>query len=185
MEDRALIKELVNKNEKAYKDYINKNKQKIFTICFGYLNNIEDSEDVSQEVFIEMYESINTFKYNSKLDTWLYRITINKCLDFIKKKNRLKRKSMLLSFIGIEMKNSNLIINDTPHMLYEKKEESDYLYQLINKLPDNQKTAIMLSNIHGLKYKEIAIILGISESAVDSLISRAKTKLKQMIKNEK
>lgn len=158
--------------------YIDHSKM-VYNLCLNYLQNTEDAEEATQDVFVKVYEKISGFRADSSLKTWIYRITITHCLDVIKAKNRQKRFGFMQSLFGksgeeaIPQKNV-----DHPGVELENKEAVHALLTLINKLPDNQKTALILKSIDGLSGKEIAEVLNISEKAVESLLSRAKQNLK-------
>ena len=86
MLEEKFINELGQGNREAYSQLIDDYEQKVFATCISFLPNKEDAEDIAQEVFLEVFKSIKKFKGNSKLSTWIYRITTNKCLEFIRKK---------------------------------------------------------------------------------------------------
>ena len=124
------------------------------------------------------------FQEKSALKTWIYRITINKCLDFIKHKNSQKR----FFIFGKKSQNEFEILNisnfEHPGILLENKEKAAILFGIINELKENQKTAFLLSKVDGLSNPEIAAIMGLSISSVESLVFRAKTILKEKIVNK-
>lgn len=164
-----------------HKIYIDHSKM-VFNLCLNYLQNTEDAEEATQDVFIKVHEKIDGFRADSSLKTWIYRITITHCLDVIKAKNRQKRFGFMQSLFGksgeevIPQKNFN-----HPGVELESKEAVQELLELIQELPENQKTALILKSIDGLSGKEIAEIMKLSEKAVESLISRAKQNLKLKI----
>ena len=88
MDEKEFIKKLVAGNQVAFDQLIDAYQQKVFGTCISFIPNKEDAEDVAQEVFLEVFKSISKFKSNAKLSTWIYKITTNKCLDFIRKKKR-------------------------------------------------------------------------------------------------
>jgi RNA polymerase sigma-70 factor (ECF subfamily) len=156
----------------------------VYNLILSFLQNTEDAEDVTQEVFIEVFRSLNKFKGNSTISTWIYRISVNKSLDFLRKKNRKKRFAFINSLFTNEDKNQEIIqvANfEHPGVLLEQKENARILFKLINELKENQKTAFILFHIEELSQKEIAEIMGISSKAVELLIRRAKLKLKEKI----
>jgi len=162
----------------------NSNKTMVYNLILSFLQNTEDAEDVTQEVFIEVFRSLNKFKGNSTISTWIYRISVNKSLDFLKKKNRKKRFAFINSLFTNEDKNQEIIqvANfEHPGVLLEQKENAIILFKLIDELKENQKTAFILFHIEELSQKEIAEIMGISSKAVELLIRRAKLKLKEKI----
>ena len=95
MTESEFIKQLINKSQLAYSSLLDDFQQKVFATCISFVPNTEDAEDIAQEVFVEVFNSIHKFKGDSKLSTWIYRITTNKCLEFIRKKNTKKRFAFL------------------------------------------------------------------------------------------
>ena len=158
----------------------------VFNLCLNYLQNTEDAEEATQDIFVKIYEKIDGFRSDSTLKTWIYRISITHCLDVIKAKNRQKRFGFMQSLFGktgeevIPQKNF-----DHPGVELENKEAIQELMNLIQELPDNQKTALILKSIEGLSGKEIAEVMKLSEKAIESLLSRAKQSLKQKINQAK
>jgi RNA polymerase sigma-70 factor (ECF subfamily) len=156
----------------------------VYNLALNYLQNIEDAEEITQDVFIQIYNSFEKFQEKSSLKTWIYRITINKCLDFIKYKNSQKR----FFIFGKKSQNEFEIMSvsnfEHPGILLENKEKAKLLFAIINELSDNQKTAFLLSKVDGLSNLEIAEIMKLSISAVESLVFRAKSTLKDKISNK-
>ena len=156
----------------------------VYNTALGIVQSAEDAEDVSQEVFIQVYQSLNSFKAESKLSTWIYKIAVSKSLDHLRKKKRKKRFAFIQSLFG---KNDELAI-DPPEFMHpgvslENKENSSILFQAIAALPQNQNTAFVLNKVEGLSYREISEVMEISESAVDSLLHRAKNNLKKSLED--
>lgn len=146
------------------------------------LQNAEDAEDVTQEVFVQVFESVNQFKGDSKFSTWLYRIAVTKSLDHLRKKKRKKRFAFIQSLFGVNEEE----VNHTPDFHHpgvqmENREHASALFQAIGKLPDNQKAAFTLHKIEGLSYQEIAEALDTSVSSVESLMHRAKSNLRKLL----
>jgi len=146
----------------------------VFNLSLHYVQQIEDAEEITQDVFLKVHESLDKFREDSSIKTWIYRITVNRSLDFIKAKNRKKRlKFMDVFFKSGEQKTVEPSEFNHPGVQLENKEEMNRLFQCINTLPEHQKSAIILSKIEGRPIKEIAEIIGKSPKAVESLIQRA------------
>ena len=184
MNERELIALLKKKDREAFKTIVETWQDMVYNTALGLLQNAEDAEDTAQEVFIQVYESISSFKEESKLSTWLYRITVSKSIDFIRKKKRKKRFAFVQSLYG---KNDELMIDPPdffhPGVTLENKENATVLFKAIEKLPANQKTAFVLSKIENLSYREISDIMKLSDSAVDALLQRAKKNLQRFLKD--
>ena len=148
------------------------------------MQSVEEAEDITQEVFVEVFQSISKFKRDSSLSTWIYRIAVNKCIDHLRSKNRKKRFAFLTSLFNPQTGKELKIISsfDHPGIEMEKKEETQLLYKAIQLLPENQQSAFLLTQVEEHSQKEAAAILNISEKALESLIQRAKSNLRKHLK---
>lgn len=178
MSEKEIVAQLRLGDETAFKELVNLYQQKVYNTALNFLQNQHDSEDIAQEVFIQVFHSIHQFKGNAKLSTWIYRITVTKCLDHLRSKKRKKR----FAFISSLFSEKHDLLYETPDFDHpavqlDRKEEAAILFKLVNTLPESQKTAFLLNKIDGLSYSEIALIMDKSASAVDSLLQRAKQNL--------
>ncbi|MEO8569125.1 MAG: RNA polymerase sigma factor [Ginsengibacter sp.] len=184
MNEQELIELVKKKDRLAFKTLVDTWQGMVYNTALGILQNAEDAEDVSQEVFIQVYESVSSFKGESKFSTWLYRITITKATDHIRKKKRKKRFAFVQSLYG---KNDEQVIDPPdffhPGIHLENKENGAILFKAIEELLPNQKTAFVLSKMENLSYREIGEVMNLSEAAVDALLQRAKDKLKKILRN--
>lgn len=156
----------------------------VYNVALNYVQNSQDAEEVTQDVFVKVFQSIETFKSNSSIKTWIYRITINQSLDFIKQKNSRKRFFMFGKKSENEAEYHNSSNFEHPGILLENQEDAKLLFAIINTLPENQKTAFILCKVDGLSNPEVAEIMEMSISAVESLIFRAKNSLKEKLANK-
>jgi RNA polymerase sigma-70 factor, ECF subfamily len=184
MTETDLLLQLRSGNKEAFAELVKAYRKKVLNICYRFLLNREDAEDVSQEVFIEVYHSIKRFRGDSKLGTWIYRIAVTRSLDEIKKQKRQKRISSLGRTLGIEQITNWVSGNDRPDRAMEDKEGYSVLLKALNKLSDNQRIALTLSKIEGYSNTEVAEILQTSLTAVDSLIYRARKNLLTSLQNK-
>ncbi len=184
MNEQELIELVKNRDRIAFKTLVDTWQDMVYNTALGILQNAEDAEDVSQEVFMKVYDSIGSFKGESKFSTWLYRITISKATDHIRKKKRKKRFAFIQSLHG---KNDEKDIDPPdfyhPGIQLENKENGAVLFEAVEQLLPNQKTAFVLNKIENLSYKEIGEVMGLSEAAVDALLQRAKDKLRKLLRN--
>ena len=154
----------------------------VFNLALQYVQNKEDAEEITQDVFVAVHGKLETFRAEAEMSTWIYRIAINKSLDYLKAKKRKKR---LGFFISIFSKEGSEEINlppqwNHPGVEMEDQEELKALFAQINQLPDQQKTALILSKIEDKSYTEVGAILSISPKAVESLVQRAKANLNKI-----
>lgn len=175
-----------NFNTNDFQSIVENLQEKVRNTCFRYVNNIEDADDIAQEVFIQVYESLSHFREESQISTWVYRIAVNKSLDFLRSKKRKKRFGMVTSIFKSSGEDEEIIeipSYGTPEKELEDKERKEILNMAIEKLPDNQKTALILSKYESFSNKEITEIMDMSLSAVESLIHRAKKNLNKQLKD--
>jgi RNA polymerase sigma-70 factor (ECF subfamily) len=157
----------------------------VFNTAIGLVQDHGMAEDITQEVFVTVFSSILSFNERSALSTWIYRITVNKCLDHLRAKNRQKKRGI---FGMLFHKDTGEAINDPvtfehPGVQLERKEKARYLFEAIETLPDSQKTAFVLTHVEELSQKEVAEIMGLSVKAVESLLQRAKNNLRKKLNN--
>ena len=154
-------------------------------MCLHYVLNAEDAQDITQEVFVKVY--LRQHQYNAEaasMKTWICRIAINLCLDFLKAKKTKKRFGFLHSLFqqdGNEPVYDAINFNH-PGIETEDKAALQNLLQIIYSLPENQKTAIILSKIEDRSQKEVAEIMDISVKAVESLLQRAKQTIQNKLR---
>ena len=182
MDEQILIEKLKQGDEAAFKEVVETWQNMVYNTALGILQNAEDAEDVAQEAFVQAYESIKTFKAESKFSTWLYRITTSKALDHLRRKKRKKRFAYLQSLFGAE---GEAIAEKPdfhhPGVALDNKERAAVLFKAIDQLPENQKLAFTLHKLEGLSYHEISEVMKTSLSSVESLMHRAKTNLKKSL----
>jgi len=179
-----LIEKLKLNDNEAFKIIVDTWQDMVYNTVLGIVQNAEDAEDVSQEVFIQVYESIKNFKGEAKLSTWIYRIAVSKSLDDLRKRKRKKRFAFIQSLFG---KNEELI-HDPPDFFHpgvamENKENAAVLFKSIAALSQNQKIAFVLNKVEGLTYQQISEVMKTSEAAVDALLHRAKKNLRANLEN--
>jgi len=176
------INELKAGNEDAFRLLINTYSRDIFNLCLGIVPNREDSEDITQDVFIEAFRGIKSFREGSHIKTWLFRIALNKCYDHLRYTKRKKRFAFMQPLYDKE-DNPIEIPSDFEHpgISIENKEHAKALYGALNSLPESQQTAFTLYEMQGMNYKQIAETMSMSVSAVESLLSRARTGLRKKL----
>lgn len=181
--DKVSIQELKNGSQFGFKQLVESHKNKVINTCFGFVHNRADAEDIAQDVFVEVYQSVNNFNEDSSISTWIYRIAVNKSLDFIRKSKRKKRWAELTR-INLDSKNETdhwFADDNNPQLTLENLERIKILNSAIDMLPKNQRAAFTLHKYEDLSYKEVAEILNTSVSSVESLMHRAKINLQQKL----
>ena len=182
MNQPELVEQLQHGDESAFRKLVDEWQDMVYNTAVGIVQNPEDADDITQEVFVQVYQSVSSFKGESKLSTWLYRITLSKALDHEKKRKRKKRFAFVQSlFSGPEEEPLHPVEFDHPGVKLEKKESANDLFNALKQLPDNQRIAFTLHKLEGQSYLEIAEIMNTSLYAVESLMGRAKGNLKKIL----
>lgn len=183
MIEPEIIIELKNGNDQAYKKVVDEFQKYVLNTCYRFVHVTETAEDLTQEVFIEVYRSIKNFRGESKLSTWIYRIAVTKSLDYLKAQKRKKRFAYLKSILGNDEMKEQLPTDEetNPDTILENKNRIEVFMNALSTLPESQKVAFTLSKYDEFSYKEIAEILGTTIPSVESLIHRAKKNLKKKL----
>jgi RNA polymerase sigma-70 factor (ECF subfamily) len=177
-----LIQGLRNGDEAAFKFLVKNYQDRVYNTAIGIVQNAEDAEDVAQEVFIQVFRSIHSFKEESKLSTWIYRITTSRALDLLRNRKSKKRFGFLQRLFG----DSNETLYELPDFNHpgvalDQKENAALLFKAISRLPENQKIAFTLHKLEDLSYQEISEVMKTSVAAVESMMHRAKQNLRKIL----
>jgi RNA polymerase sigma factor (sigma-70 family) len=179
-----LVERLKKGDESAFKLIVESRKDLVYNTSIGLLQNAEDAEDITQEVFVKVFESIHQFKGESAFSTWLYKIAVTKSLELIRSRKRKKRFAFITGLFG---ENNELRYDPAdfvhPGVQLDNRERAGKLFDAIGKLPENQKIAFTLHKVEGVPYQEISEIMGVTISAVESLIHRAKANLRKSLED--
>lgn len=184
MDERILVEHLKQGDEAAFRQMVETWQDMVYNTALGIVQVPSDAEDIAQEVFVQVYQSVKAFKGDSKFSTWLYRITITKSLDLERRKKRKKRFAFVKSLFGDDNQ-AEFHPPDFQHpgVQLDKKEDSAILFGAINKLPENQRIAFTLHKVEGLSYQEVSDVMKTSISSVESLMHRAKMNLRKSLEN--
>ena len=183
-EDNQLIEGLVSGDREAYRALVDKYQVKVIRTCIGFVHSTADAEDIAQEVFIEVFRSVDRFRGDSELSTWIYRIAVNRSLNFLKSSARRK----VVSFLTGQSDEKEPWVPEkqagqesSPDEAIIRSEQARALEKALSSLPENQRTAFVLNKYDDLPYKEIADVMNISIGSVESLIFRAKQNLQKKL----
>ncbi len=167
------------KSPMTFTDLVTRYQHRVYSICYKFLKNNEDAEDVSQEVFMDIYRKIDEFRGDALLLTWIYRIAVNRCMDHIRMKNRKKRNLFAFhSKDNEELERLQIPTHHHPLAQLELKEDEQILNLAIQRLPERQRIAFTLAKIDGMKQDEVASVMDTTVSSIESLLIRAKKSLK-------
>lgn len=181
MQESELIPKLKTGDRKAFRVLVDQYRARVFNTCLGFLHNRADAEDAAQDVFVQVYQSIDSFEGNSSLSTWIYRISVNTCLQRIRWRGRSKR-SAFFRALGSGQRDPDTVAApayDHPEMGLEQRERAGILMAAIARLPEPQRVAFTLHKVEGLSYREVAAVMEKSLSAVESLMHRAGKRLRE------
>jgi len=179
-DDFNLINRFKDGDASAFDEIISKYQDKLYNLCRHMLGNAHDAEDAAQDVFLKAYQNLNKFKPDSSLYTWLYRIAINTCIDY-------RRKPFFESLFKTSKEGDVFAVDQlsdspSPERLYESKLISNAIQLALGRLSEKLRTVIVLKEIEGLSYEEMAEVLDVSIGTVKSRISRAREELKKLLK---
>jgi len=184
MTDSEIIKKILKEDKENYRILVEKYQQMVFSTCMGFLHNKDDADDLTQEVFIQAYLSLSRFKGDAAFSTWLYRIAVNASLNKVRK----SVKNLIMQRFDILFGNEkpleapfSLSNEEDPENILIKHEHIEWLQKALDALPENQRTAIILSKYDDLPQKEIAEIMNTTEGAVEALLQRAKKNLREKL----
>ena len=182
--ETELIEQLKRKDETAFKEIVEQWKDMVYNTLLGIVQNETEAEDLSQDVFIKVFENISSFKGEAKFSTWLYRIAMTTALDHLRSKKRKKRFGFIFSMSGNENDETKQIPDfHHPGVNLDNKERAKVLFKAISKLPENQKVAYTLHKLEGMSYRDISDIMKTTVSAVESLMSRANGNLRKQLED--
>ena len=177
-EEDILVAKIQNGDSSAFEKLVLDNQTRVYNLALRMVGNEEDAFDMSQEAFIKAYNSIALFRGESRFSVWLYRLTTNVCLDFLRSSGRKAHGS--LTYISDEDDEKELEIPDerfSPETIVEKKELREAVNRGLMSLSKDYRAILLLREIDGLSYEEIAEALSLEEGTVKSRIFRARKRL--------
>ena len=184
-EDRAVIEAVLAGDAAAYRGLVERYEQRVYNVVYGMVRNQEDARDLAQDAFIKAYKNLHRFRLESSFYTWLYRIAMNVCIDFHRRR-KLRRTEIFDE--GIGARGSDGMIDPIHRKLdpgkdLERKQLREKIMAALDELPEEQKQIIVLREIDGMSYKEIADVLDIPEGTVMSRLFYARKKLQAALKD--
>lgn len=182
--EKEIISALRSGDARAFENLLDQFQGKVYRSCLSHVPDPKEAEDIAQEVFVEVYQSIDKFEAKSTLSTWIYRITTNKCLEHLRKKKAKKRFGFLQSISGGEIeedKRAYLSDYNHPGAQLEAKEKLALLQKAVESLPESQRLVITLFYFEQKSQKEISEITDKSVYSIESLLFRAKKRLESLL----
>jgi RNA polymerase sigma-70 factor, ECF subfamily len=184
LDDEELIRRISDKDSEAFEQFVLRYQSKVLNICYGFLGDYQQAEEAAQDVFVQIFQKALSFRHESKVSTWIYRIAVNRSLNLIRHERKLK----WIKKVGLnqldEYQAEKIPFehqNNEPPVLLERKETMQSLRKAIDRLSNKQKTAFILHQFEGLSIEEISEILNVSKNTVEVRIHRAKRKLQYIL----
>jgi RNA polymerase sigma-70 factor (ECF subfamily) len=177
-EESALVLRVQNGDEMAFRDLVERFQSKVFSIIYGILRNHNDAEDIAQQVFAKVYFSIRQFDFRSSLLTWIYKITVNECYDYLRKKKvrKLVYESDFSEDDAHMMENSGVAVD--PNMpIDESLAHRDLAVKLLGKISEEDRNLLLLKEVDGHSVEELAGMTGMNENTIKVKLFRARQKL--------
>lgn len=182
LREKQLIQKAKAGDERSFESLILSCQGKAFNIAVRYLKNEDDAMDALQESFIKIFRHLNSFKEDSRFDTWVYRIVVNTCNDMLRKNSNQKITDSI--YKRSDEEETIIEIPDltgSPEAAIDQKEKSEHIISCLEKLNREHKEIIVLRDIHGFSYEEISGILNCSIGTVKSRINRSRLKLREIL----
>lgn len=184
MHEKIDIAALKAGDETEFRNIVELLQDRVYRICYGFIRSPQEAEDVAQEVFIEVFNSIGDFREAAQISTWVHRIAVTKSIEAIRRRRRKKRLAFLVSDQREEKEQEKIADQSdgsNPAAMLENAEREQVLTRALDSLPDSQRVAFTLHKVEGLSHEEITRIMGNSLASVESLIHRAKASLQKRL----
>src|SRR5487761_2172549 len=177
-EESDLVRRIQAGDEMAFREIVDRYQSKVFSIIYGVLRNHNDAEDIAQQVFSKIYFSIRNFDFRSSLLTWIYKITVNECYDYLRKKRvrKLVYESDFSEEDTRKMENSDTVV-DRERPMDTALAQRDLVVKLLERLSEEDRTMILLKEVEGYSVEELSRISGMNENTIKVKLFRARQKL--------
>ena len=177
-EEAALVRRVQARDEMAFREVVERYQSKVFSIIFGILRNHNDAEDIAQQVFSKVYFSIRNFDFRSSLLTWIYKITVNECYDYLRKKRvrKLVYESDFSAEDAQRLESSEPAV-DPGQPVDSQLAQRDLIMKLLAKLSEGDRNLLLLKEVEGHSVEELAAMTGLNENTIKVKLFRTRQKL--------
>ena len=177
-EEAALVRRVQAQDEMAFHEIVDRYQAKVYSIIYGILRNRNDAEDIAQQVFAKIYFSIKNFDFRSSLLTWIYKITVNECYDYLRKKRvrKLVYESDFTAEDSLRMENSEPAMDLKPPVDVQLAQH-DLVTKLLSKISEEDRSLILLKEVEGHSVEELSQMTGMNENTIKVKLFRARQKL--------
>jgi RNA polymerase sigma-70 factor (ECF subfamily) len=190
MDDLEIIKRIKKGDKESFREIINRYKKVVYNHSRSFLRDDQEAEDAAQEIFINIYNNIKNFRGDSKLSTWIYRITVNTCKNKLKQIKRLKAQISEEAYENEDGELEQRLVNikdkeeKEPDNLFASESLRSAILKRVDELTEEQKNVIMLRDVDGLSYEEVGRVMKLSVSAVKSKLFRARENLREKLEKD-
>ena len=184
MDEGELLRRIAAKDLGAFKILVDRYQNRVLSLCYRLLSHPQNSEDVAQDVFFQVYKSSGTFRYDCRVSTWIYRIAVNRCRNFNRDNRKFGQWGELGRRIENEVRSGPVFIapdGDDPASAWTVNETRELIRKAVASLPEKQKAMLILHKFEGRSYQEVAEIMDTSVSSVESCLHRAKRSLQKKL----
>lgn len=168
--DIDIVRRVLEGDVKAFETLVDKYEKPVYSTAYRMTKNIDDAEDITQSVFIKVYENLSEYRSEFKFFSWIYRITVNETLNSLKRRNRIQ-----------ELKAESARDDETPEEIFERDQMKDRIQDALLEIPLVYRVVVLLKHFNHFSYKEIAYIMDISEKKVKSRLFTARQKLRTVL----
>lgn len=177
-DEAQLVRRAQARDEMAFREIVERYQNKVFSIIYGILRNHNDAEDISQQVFAKVYFSIGNFDFRSSLLTWIYKITVNECYDYLRKKKvrKLVYESDFTEEESNRLSNSEAAV-EKEGPVDERLANRDLVMKLLSKVSEEDRNLMLLKEVEGHSVEELAAMTGMNENTIKVKLFRARQKL--------
>lgn len=172
-----LIQEAVRGSQQAFRAIVEANQGFVYAVAYRFVNDSQEAEDITQEVFVRLWKNLHTYKQEVKLTTWLYKIVTNRSLDFLKSRHGRQRKNK------VDIANTHFVQDcSTPEKEFQRQELSGIIHAAAEELTPKQKAVFILRDLEGLSPEEVGEALSMSAGNVKSNLFYARKKVTEKLK---
>lgn len=176
MKDSELLEAIASQDSKAFRQLVDRHQNQVMGLAYKFTRNSQDAEDIAQEVFLNIWKKAKKYRGESQVSTWIYRITVNTSLNYLRKHKRDKDAVSDEHLDGVADSAAS-----QPDKTFEAEANKKMFYEALERLPEKLRVPFVLNKIEGLSYKQVADTLKISLANVESRIFRAKKNLQNIL----
>jgi len=185
LKDEELIELIINGNTELYAELIERYKNKVYSTAYSYTRDYEEAKDLTQEIFIKVYNNLSGFQNKAQFSTYLYRVAVNRCIDWTRRK-RPKTISMLTcqDDENVDIYDFIADYDSNPEEILLRQENMDFIRREVSNLPEIYSTVMIMYYFQEFSPQEISDILGVPRKTIDTRLFRARNLIKERIRRK-